>query len=289
MKISFELDRPIVFFDLETTGLNPVRDRIVEIAVVKVSPRGDMIEKDRRFNPGVPIPAEASAVHGITDEHVKDKPTFRQTAKSLAKLLEPCDLGGFNIRSFDLPMLLAEFERAGVDFDVGSRRLVDMKLIFHREEPRDLSAAAKFYLGRDHLDAHQALGDIRTTVAVLDAQLAHYPHLPRDMAGLHAYCDEVSRFRTEFERWFSETSGGLVFRRGKHKRNRLDDVALRDPGYLEWMLGADSMPGKVLAAVRDALERAAEALARDTSSNVRRSARSDPSPGEADQNQPGET
>jgi len=114
MKISFELDRPIVFFDLETTGLNPAEDRIVELAVVKVSPRGDMIEKVRRFNPGVPIPPEASAVHKITDEDVKDEPTFRRTAKSLAKLLDSCDLGGFNIRSFDLPMLLAEFERAGV-------------------------------------------------------------------------------------------------------------------------------------------------------------------------------
>ena len=204
MKLPLDLERPVIFFDLETTGLSLSRDRIVELAVIRVSPQGDVFERVRRYNPGIPIPAEAAAIHGITDDVVTDEPPFRATARSLAQLLEPCDLAGFNIRRFDLPILLAEFGRAGVAFDVTGRRLIDMKMIFHREEPRDLSAAARFYLGRDHQDAHTALSDIRTTAAVLTAQLGRYRHLPRDMDGLHSYCDEMGPFRTEFDRWFSE-------------------------------------------------------------------------------------
>ena len=253
MKPPLDLDRPVVFFDLETTGLSLSRDRIVELAVLRVSPQGDVFERVRRYNPGIPIPEDAAAVHGITDEVVADEHPFRRTAKSLAKLLDPCDLAGFNIRDFDLPILLAEFRRAGVTFEVGDRRLIDMKVIFHREEPRDLSAAARFYLGRDHQDAHTALGDIRTTAAVLTAQLDRYTHLPRDVAGLHAYCDEWRPFVTEFDRWFSEKGGELVFNRGKHKGTALGEVARSAPDYLEWMLRAEDMPEEVLEAVRAAL------------------------------------
>ena len=255
MKLPLDLDRPVVFFDLETTGLSLARDRIVELAVLRVSPRGDVVERVRRYNPGIPIPPEAAAVHGITDEAVAGEHPFRRTAKSLAGLLEPCDLAGFNIRRFDLPILLAEFRRAGVSFDVKGRRLIDMKMIFHREEPRDLSAAARFYLGRDHQDAHTALGDIRTTAAVLSAQLTRYRHLPRDMDGLHAYCDEMGRFVTEFDRWFARERGVLVFNRGKHKGTPLDEVAATTPDYLEWMMGADDMPAEVKEAAGQALAR----------------------------------
>lgn len=253
MDLPFELDRPVVFFDLETTGLSLSRDRIIELAVIRVSPRGDVFERVRRYNPGIPIPPEAAAIHGITDEMIVGEPSFRATSKSLARLLEPCDLAGFNIRRFDLPILIAEFERAGIDFDVRDRRLIDMKMIFHREEPRDLSAAARFYLGRDHQDAHSALGDIRTTAAVLTAQLGRYNHLPRDMDGLHAYCDEMGPYVSEFDRWFETTRDGLVFKRGKHKGSLLADVAGAAPDYLEWMLRADDMPRAVLKAVREAL------------------------------------
>ncbi len=253
MELPFDLDRPVAFFDLETTGLSLSSDRIVELAVIRVSPRGDVFERVRRYNPEMPIPAEASAIHQITDEMVADEPTFKATSRSLAKLLRPCDLAGFNIRRFDLPILIAEFARAGIDFDVKDRRLIDMKMIFHREEPRDLSAAARFYLGRDHQDAHTALGDIRTTAAVLTAQLARYRHLPRDMEALHAYCDEMGPYVTEFERWFSQGEQGLVFNRGKHKGVALADVAETAPDYLEWMLRADDMPGDVVEAARGAL------------------------------------
>ncbi len=253
MKLPFDLDRPVVFFDLETTGLNLSTDRIVELAVIRISPQGDVLERVRRYDPEIPIPPEATAVHGITDDAVADEHPFRKTARSLAQLLEPCDLAGFNIRRFDLPVLLAEFRRSGVAFDLKDRRLIDMKTIFHREEPRDLSAAARFYLGRDHEDAHTALGDIRTTAAVLAAQLSRYRHLPRDIDGLHAYCDEYGPFRTPFDQWFETARSGLVLRRGKHKGTPLADLARSAPDYLRWMTRADDMPPEVTAAVLDAL------------------------------------
>lgn len=256
MKLPFTLDRPLLFFDLETTGLSIHNDRIVELALIRVSPQGDVMERVRRFNPGIPIPAEATDVHGITDEDVAREPPFAARAKSLLELLEPCDLAGFNIRRFDLPMLLTELGRCGYELDVAGRRIVDIQAIFHREERRDLSAAARFYLKRDHPDAHSALGDIRTSAAVLSAQIERYAHLPRDLEGLHAYCDEYAPFETELDRWFGEDDGGLVFRRGKHRGRALDEVARTERDYLLWMLGADDMAGEVLEVVRKALDRA---------------------------------
>ena len=169
MDLPFALERPLAFFDIETTGLSTSRDRIVELALIKVHPSGDVLERVRRFNPGIPIPPEATAVHGITDADVADEEPFQRRARALAGLLEDADLAGFNIRRFDVPMLLAEFRRAEVPFDVHGRRMIDMQTIFHREERRDLSAAARFYLGREHEEAHTALGDIRTSAAVLSA------------------------------------------------------------------------------------------------------------------------
>jgi DNA polymerase-3 subunit epsilon len=253
MELSFSLSRPLAFFDLETTGLSLGSDRIIELALIRVSPQGDVLERVRRFNPGIPIPPEATAIHGITDRDVANEPPFSATARSLVELLENCDLAGFNIRRFDLPMLLAEFRRAGLPFSVKGRLLIDAQTIFHKEEPRDLSAAARFYLGREHREAHTALGDIRTSAAVLSAQLARYPHLPRDLEGLHSYCDEVSPFETEVDRWFQEREGDLVFRRGKHRGEKLSDVAASAPDYLRWMLGADDMDDEVLQVVRRAL------------------------------------
>ena len=254
MILPFELDRPLAFLDLETTGLSVVSDRIVELALIRVSPQGDVLEAVRRFNPGIPISPEAAAVHGISDEDVADEPPFSARAKSLAELLEGCDLGGFNIRRFDLPRLVAEFKRAGVPFEVPGRRLIDAQVIFHREERRDLSAAARFYLSREHEEAHTALGDIRTTAAVLSAQLQRYPGLPRSIEGLHEYCDEVRPYQTELDRWFSRRDGELVFRKGKHKGSPLGKVAATAPDYLQWMSGLDDMDEEVIRAVRDALE-----------------------------------
>ena len=254
MRLPFVLDRPLVFLDLETTGLSPSHDRIVELAVIKVTPRGDVLERVRRFNPGMPIPPEATAVHGIRDEDISDEPRFARRARSLAALLQGCDLAGFNLRRFDLPMLMAEFRRAEVPFHPRDRRIVDIQAIFHREERRDLSAAARFYLGREHPEAHSALGDIRTSAAVLAAQLERYPHIPRDLDGLHGYCDQYLPIETELERWFQEESdGGRVFRRGKHRGRSLAEVAAYEPDYLVWMLGAEDIDCEVQSVVREAL------------------------------------
>lgn len=253
MDLPFALKRPLAFFDIETTGLSTQRDRIVELALIKVHPSGDVVEKVRRFNPGIPIPPEATDVHGITDADVADEEPFVRRARALATLLDDADLAGFNIRRFDVPMLLAEFRRAGVPFDVRGRRLIDMQTIFHREERRDLSAAARFYLGREHEEAHTALGDIRTSAAVLSAQLTRYGHLPRDLDGLQSYCDEFAPFETGVDRWFEDTGEGLIFRRGKHRGRALEDVAREATDYLEWMLGADDMDPEVIDVVRTAL------------------------------------
>ncbi len=253
MLLPVELDRPIVFFDLETTGLSTTDDRIIELAILRVSPQGDVLERVRRFNPGVPIHPEATAVHGITDEDLAGEAPFAARARALVNLLDPCDLGGFNIRRFDLPMLLAEFKRADVDFEYKSRRVIDVQGIFHREEPRDLSAAARFYLGREHQEAHSALGDIRTTAAVLAAQMDRYPDLPRDMDALNQYCDEFMPIRTAVDQWFGEGADGWVLRRGKHRGRALSEVASSEPDYLEWMLTAQDMDEDVLAIVREAL------------------------------------
>ena len=254
MLLPFTLDRPLVFLDLETTGLSVSQDRIIELAIIKVMPQGDVLERVRRFNPGMPVPAEATAVHGITDEDLRDEAPFAQRARSLADLLDDCDLAGFNVRRFGLPLLVAEFRRAGLTFDLDGRRVLDVQAIFHREERRDLSAAARFYLGREHPEAHTALGDIRTSAAVLSAQLAHYEHLPKDVLGLHQYCDEYLPMESELERWFrSESDGARVFRRGKHRGRTLADVAAHEPDYLSWMLSAEDMDEEVLDAVRRAL------------------------------------
>ena len=172
--MELNLKRPIIFFDLETTGIDIARDRIVEISMVKVMPDGEEIVRTRRINPGMPIPAEATAIHGITNEDVKDCPLFPQIAKSLAQFIEGCDFGGFNSNRFDLPMLVEEFMRAGVDVDFRKRKFIDVQNIFHKMEQRTLVAAYKFYCGKDLADAHSAEADTLATYEVLKAQLDRY-------------------------------------------------------------------------------------------------------------------
>ena len=232
----FELDRPIAFIDLETTGIRVHSDQIVEIAVLRIEPSGEIVEKVRRFCPGIPINPQATEVHGISNADVAGEAPFARTAKSLDQFLKPCDLAGFNIRRFDLPLLIAEFKRVGIKFRVEGRRVIDAQQIFHHEEPRTLQAAAVKYLGKDYEEAHTALADVRTTASVLVAQLGHYSHLPRDLEGLNAYCNDVGPVNTGVSDWFTESDGILVFRKGKHSGMTLDQIATQEPGYLEWML-----------------------------------------------------
>jgi DNA polymerase-3 subunit epsilon len=234
MKLPIKLDRPIAFFDLETTGLDTKRDRIVELAIIRLSPDGDDFQRVRRFNPGIPIHPEASAVHGIFDEDLTAEAPFESRARNLFQLLDPCDLGGFNVRRFDLPMLIAEFARCGLQFDHRNRRIIDVQTIYHRKEPRDLSAAARFYLDVQHTEAHTAMSDIQTTVAVLGAQLTRYPDLSPEMDSLHSYCDR-SPLRIGFDEWFQREGKDVLFVKGKHKGQTLKSVAADKPDYLYWM------------------------------------------------------
>ena len=182
--MKLNLRRPLVFFDLETTGINITKDRIVELSYIKVLPDGSDVRKTIRVNPGMHIPEQATAVHHITDEDVKDKPLFKEIAKTLAKDFEGCDFAGFNSNRFDIPLLMEEFLRAGVDFDISKRKFIDIQTIFHKMEQRTLTAAYKFYCDKDLDNAHSANADTEATYEVLQAQLDRYPNLENDVGSL---------------------------------------------------------------------------------------------------------
>jgi DNA polymerase-3 subunit epsilon len=225
------LDRPLAVLDLETTGVDPAADRIVEVAVLTLLPGGKHDLFHQRLNPGVPIPPAASAVHGITDADVIGSPTFAAVAPELFATLHGSDLAGFGIASFDLPLLAAEFARVRLPFRVAGRRVIDVLALYRRCHPRDLTSAVREYLGRDHADAHSAVADARATAEVLGRQVERHA-LPPTPAELHAALVEVDvagRFRRE--------AGHVVFAFGKYSGQLLAEVAARDPGYLKWMLG----------------------------------------------------
>ena len=237
--MKLNLKNPIVFFDLETTGINTSRDRIVEFSFLKVFPNGDEEIKSKRVNPEMPIPPQSTAIHGITDEDVKDCPTFKQIAKSLANQLEGCDLAGFNSNRFDVPILAEEFLRADIDFDMSKRKLIDVQVIFHRKEPRTLEAAYKFYCGKELVDAHSAEADTKATYEVLKAQLEHYPDLVNDMEVLSK---EYASFNNNADlagRIVFDDNGKEVFNFGKHKGRSVADVLKKEPSYYAWMMDGD--------------------------------------------------
>lgn len=236
--MKLNLKRPIVFFDLETTGVDTAKDRIVEISMVKVMPNGDEVVRTRLINPQMHIPEEATAIHGITDEDVKEQPTFTQIAKSLAQFIEGCDFGGFNSNRFDLPMLVEEFLRAGVDVDFKSRKFVDVQNIFHKMEQRTLVAAYKFYCDKDLTDAHSAEADTRATYEVLKAQLDRYPELENDIAALAAFSTR-GEFVDYAGRIVFNDKGEEVFNFGKYKGYKVSEVFQREPSYYDWMMNGD--------------------------------------------------
>jgi len=233
------LERPLVFFDIESTGTNPYRDRIVEIAVIKVMPDGSRQEVVRRINPTIPIPDGASAVHGIYDADVADCPTFDVIAHNLYNYLEGCDLAGYNIVKFDVPMLQEEFKRCNLELNMRDRKLIDVFNIFCRLYPRNLSAAYKFFCGGDLEDAHSALADTDATVAVLLGQLAKHPELPREMAGLAEFSAARDADFVDSEGRLKFSGEEVVINFGKNSGRRLRELAEEDPGFLRWMLRSD--------------------------------------------------
>lgn len=236
--MALTLKRPLVFFDLETTGTNITHDRIVEISFIKLMPDGSVIEKSRRINPEMPIPAEATAVHHITDEDVAGEPTFAMVAKSLAQHFEGCDFAGFNSNRFDLPLLDQEFNRVGVEFDFGKARFVDVQTIYHKREPRTLVAAYKYYCDKNLEDAHSALADTRATYEVLLAQLDHYGDLPENVEELAVYASQNKN--VDFMgRLVYDENGCEIINFGKYKGRKAAEVLARDPGYYSWIMSGD--------------------------------------------------
>lgn len=236
--MELKLSRPIIFFDLETTGTNITHDRIVEISLIKVMPDGTEIERTRRINPEMPIPAEATAVHHITDEDVAQEPTFRQVAKSLAEMFAGCDIAGFNSNRFDIPVLLEEFNRVNIPIDIHNARFVDVQTIFHKREPRNLIAAYKFYCGGDLEEAHSANADTRATLEVLKAQLDHYPDLPNDIVALSEYSSH-NRNVDFAGRLIYDDNNTEIINFGKHKGRPAEEILRKEPGYYSWIMQGD--------------------------------------------------
>ena len=237
--MKLNLKNPIVFFDLETTGTNINTDRIVEICYLKAYPNGNEETKTMRINPEMHIPEQSSAIHGIYDADVADCPTFKEVAKEIARDIEGCDLAGFNSNRFDIPVLAEEFLRAGVDIDMMKRKFIDVQVIYHKLEQRTLSAAYKFYCGKNLEDAHTAEADTRATYEVLKSQLDRYPEeLQNDMAFLAEY----SSFNKNVDfagRIVYDDKGVEVFNFGKYKGLSMGDVLKKEPGYYSRILKGD--------------------------------------------------
>lgn len=236
--MQLNLKNPLVFFDLETTGINIVTDRIIEISYVKVHPNGKEESKTRRINPEMHIPEESTAIHGITDEDVKDCPTFKAIAKSLAAQIEGCDLAGYNSNRFDIPLLAEEFLRAGVDIDLSKRKFVDVQTIFHKMEQRTLAAAYKFYCNKNLENAHTAEADTVATYEILQAQLDRYADLKNDIN----FLSEFSCFTNNVDfagRMVYNDKKQEVFNFGKYRGKLVSDVLRTDPGYYSWIMQGD--------------------------------------------------
>lgn len=248
--MKLNLRNPLCFFDLETTGINITNDRIIEIAVIKLMPNGEVLKKTHLVNPGIPIPPESTAIHGISNEDVNDKPAFKDVAKEYAKFMEGADLSGFNILKFDVPMLVEEFIRAGVDFDYSRKKIIDAQKIFHLMEKRTLSAAYKFYVNKDLDDSHSAEADTQATMDVLLAQVERYEGQPvtdalgnklgeikNDMEVLHKLT--ASDLVDLAGRMVLNKKGEEVINFGKHKGKTVTDVLKAEPSYYDWVMNGD--------------------------------------------------
>ena len=249
--MELKLSKPICFFDLETTGIDITKDRIVEISILKVYPNGNKESKTWLVNPTIPIPKAASDVHGITDERVAGEPTFKELAKQIHNMIKDSDLAGYNSDRFDIPLLAEEMLRAEVDFDLGNRVSVDVQTIFHKMEQRTLSAAYKFYCGKDLIDAHTASADSNATYEILKAQLDRYDSLENNIKKLSefTYRKQIADFAGFIG---YNDKGEEIFTFGKHKGKRVEDIFDEEPGYFGWLLGADFplYTKKILTAIK---------------------------------------
>ncbi len=235
--MALTLSKPIAFIDLETTGINISSDRIVEIAIVKIMPDGSRMVKRKLINPQMPIPAEASNVHGISDEMVKDAPTFKQAANEIKQFIDNCDMGGYNSNRFDIPLLIEEFNRAGIELQTLNRKMLDVQKIFHQMEPRTLSAAYKYYCEKTLDNAHSAEADASATYEIFIAQTERYPQMGDTLESIVKFTGEDDI--VDFARRFIRVNGVVVFNFGKHKGRPVEDVLKSEPQYYDWMMKGD--------------------------------------------------
>lgn len=236
--MELKLNRPLCFFDLETTGIDVARDRIVEISIVKVYPNGNQESRTWLVNPTIPIPPQATAVHGISNEKVANEPTFKELAPQIHVMIKDSDLAGYNSDRFDIPLLAEELLRAEVDFDMKNRVAVDVQTIFHKKEERTLSAAYRFYCNQTLDNAHSAEADTKATYEILKAQLDRYPDLPNDVKALSEYT--TRKKAVDFAGFIAlDDKGQEIFTFGKHKGALVEDVFDKEPGYFGWIQGAD--------------------------------------------------
>lgn len=249
--MKLNITRPICFFDLETTGINVAKDRIVEISILKVFPDGREVELTERINPTVPIPAATTAVHGISDADVVDKPTFAERARDIHDMIKDSDLAGFNSNRFDIPLLAEELLRANIDFDMKNRNAIDVQNIFHKMEQRTLVAAYKFYCDKDLTNAHSAAADTMATYEVLKAQLDRYEDLENDMKFLGDF--STRKKSADFAGFIGYDKDNVeIFTFGKHKGKKVIEILDSEPGYFGWIQNADFplFTKKVLTAIK---------------------------------------
>lgn len=238
MKI--KLTKPLVFIDLETTGLNVANDRIVEIAMLKVNPDQQVQKMVLLINPEMPIPDKVTEIHGISDADVAGKMPFRKVAREILNFIGNADLSGYNILKFDLPLLMEEFLRAGIDFEIENRKVIDVQQIFHRMEKRDLAAAYKFYCGKEITDQHHAEADILATFDIFEAQLEKYSELGKDVAEIYDFLGKPLEYTVDMaSRIVKDENNQEVYNFGKYKGLRVEDVFEKDPSYFNWIQKGD--------------------------------------------------